>query len=267
MSADLQGLIEELRKNQEEIRTNKERSDANLHGRINELEKKLEEYNIERQQVEARLREIVERNIKREEVVATLRGRITALEGKLKEIDLVREEVKATFSGYTINMESDGTDAEAIEELVKKPQESDGDSRHVDFDLSGHFQKLMCRDLEFSDYNKKLKCSLEADANWEDVEDEIFPDPLEDVEYFEEPERREPKMESEFAKMFHDENKKLKNDFERTPRYVAYIIIPFLSVFFKDYKETRIPWKFFGFLRNFTGFGMTEDYEVATPTG
>jgi len=69
--ADLQGLMEELRKNQAEIAANQEQSDANLRVRITELEQKLEEYNVERQHVEARLREMEKQNIKREEVEAT----------------------------------------------------------------------------------------------------------------------------------------------------------------------------------------------------
>jgi len=272
--ADLQGLMDELRKNQAEIAANQEQSDANLRVRITELEQKLEEYNVERQQVEARLCELEEQNIKREEVEKTLRDRVTVLEEKLKERDLERE-VKATFSGYTKGMEREG-----------KPQESDAHSRQVGFDFSGHLEKLE-RLLEETEM--EWKCT-DVETNEEQEEDEIFMDALEDCEYFEEPERRERKMEivideleydeyfeeperrerkmeSEFEQMFHDESKELKNEFERIPRYVAYIRVPFVSVFFKDYKGTRIPWKFFGFLANFSGFGLTEDYEEATPTG
>ena len=257
MLAELQGLMEELRKNQAEIAANQEQSDASLHGRISELEQKLEEYNVERQQVQARLCEMEEQNIKREEVEATLRGRITVLEEKLKERD-EREEVKATFSGYTRELEREGTDAEAIKELVKKPQESDAHSRQVGFDFNGHFEKLK-RMLEEIEVKRKRTY---AETSEEEEEDEIFMDELEDPEYFEEPERRERKMESDFEKMYRDENKELENKFERTPRYGAYIIIPFLSVFYKDYTGTRIPWKYFGFLLNFCGFGFTNYYVV-----
>jgi len=248
--ADLQGLMEELWKNQEEIAANHEQSDANLHGSITELEQKLEEYNVERQQVEARLCEMQEQNIKREEVEKTLRDRVTVLEEKVKERDLEREEVKATFSGYTKELEREGTDAKAIKELVKKPQESDAGSKQVDFHPSVNLEKLKClleetemkRKGTDAETNKEQEEELqESYAYWEDVEDEIFMDALED-EYFEEPERREQKMESAFEKMYHDENKELENKFERTPRYVAYIRIPFVCVFSKDYEGTRIPW-------------------------
>jgi len=170
------------------------------------------ENNIERQHVEARLREMEKQNIKREEVEATLRDRIPALGEKSKERDLEMEEVKATVSGYTKGLEREGTDAKVSKQLVKKPQESDADREQVDFDLSGYLEKFKCIEYHV-DFDRR---GVFEELYNMYTEDEIFIDELEDDEYFDEPERREREMDSEFE-MFRDENKELeKQVWEKT---------------------------------------------------
>jgi hypothetical protein len=267
-----------LWKNLEKRNGNQEQSDAILQGRFTASK----EHDIERQQFEARLREtnkeLQEENANREHVEDEIFIDDEYFEER-SDSEQVDFQLSSHFEGLKCLLNQlnvftrNGTDAETNKELEQEEQESNANCEHVedeifidkleelsdseqmDFGLSGHFERFNC-------FVNQLTGRM-RNANWEHVEDEIFIDD----EYFEEPMRRERKMESEFENIFHDEKKELKSKFERIPRYAAYIRIPFLRVFSKEYKGTRIPWKYLGFLGSiFAGF-VAEDYEVATATG